>query len=93
MAQSLAFDLKQSFGSLLWIDVEQSFWNGVRNTDEFSVCAKTWYKWLKLWRAIIWNNEGKSNQALDKRLKYRSNKNTGLKSINNSIKKITNKLN
>tara|TARA_R100001244_G_scaffold120371_1_gene89995 strand:- start:125 stop:517 length:393 start_codon:yes stop_codon:yes gene_type:complete len=93
MAQSLCYDLKQSFGSLLWEDVKMAFWNGVRNTDDFSINAKTYYKWLKLWRAIIWNNEGKNNQALDKRLAYRSKNGTGLKSISNNIKKITNKLN
>ena len=72
MAQSLASDLKKSFSSLLWRDVEMSFWNGVRNTDDFSINAKTYYKWLKIWRAIIWNNEDIPEQQKDKRLSYRS---------------------
>lgn len=72
MAQSLAYDLKKSFKNLLWIDIKMAFWNGVRNTDDFSLNAKTYYKWIKIWRAIIWNNEDISEQQKDKRLAYRS---------------------
>ena len=72
MAQSLAYDLKKSFKNLLWIDIKQAFWNGVRNTDDFSINAKTYYKWIKIWRAIIWNNEDIPEQQKDKRLSYRS---------------------
>ena len=71
MAQSLAYDLKKSFKNLLWIDIQQAFWNGVRNTDDFSINAKTYYKWIKIWRAIIWNNEDIPEQQKDKRLNYR----------------------
>tara|TARA_R110002124_G_scaffold244589_1_gene409671 strand:+ start:123 stop:515 length:393 start_codon:yes stop_codon:yes gene_type:complete len=93
IAQSLAFDLKQSFGSLEFNDVEMAFWNGVRNTDDFNINAKTYYKWINSWKTIIWKNEKVAEHQLDKRLAYRSKKGTGLKSINNDIKKITNKLN
>mgnify|MGYP001122555049 FL=1 len=72
MAQSLAYDLKKSFKNLLWIDIQQAFWNGVRNTDDFSINAKTYYKWIKIWRSIIWNNEDIPEQQKDKRLSYRS---------------------
>jgi len=72
MAQSLAYDLKKSFKNLLWIDIKQAFWNGVRNTDDFSINAKTYYKWIKIWRSIIWNNEDIPEQQKDKRLSYRS---------------------
>jgi len=44
----------------------------VRNTDDFSINAKTYYKWIKIWRAIIWNNEDVPEQQKDKRLSYRS---------------------
>ena len=71
MAQSLAYDLKKSFKNLLWIDIKQAFWNGVRNTDDFSINAKTYYKWIKIWRSIIWNNEDIPEQQKDKRLSYR----------------------
>ena len=72
MAQSLAYDLKKSFKNLLWIDIKMAFWNGVRNTDDFSINAKTYYKWIKIWRAIIWNNEDIPEQQKDMRLSYRS---------------------
>ena len=55
MAQSLCFDLKHSFCNLLWKDIQNSFWNGVRNSEEFSINAKTWTKWIKAWRKIIWD--------------------------------------
>ncbi len=80
IAQSLAHDLKKSFPTLSWRDVQMAFWNGVRNTEEFSINAKTYYKWLKLWRNIIWNNEGVADHQKDKRLAYR-----------NETKLITNK--
>lgn len=92
MAQSLAHDLKKSFPTLLWLDVKQAFWNGVRNTDDFSINAKTYYKWLKLWRSIIWNNEGVADHQKDKRLDYRKEIHTGIAGVDNAIKKlITNK--
>ena len=72
MAQSLAYDLKKSFKNLLWIDIKMAFWNGVRNEDDFNINAKTYYKWIKIWRAIIWNNEDIPEQQKDKRLSYRS---------------------
>lgn len=80
MAQSLASDLKKSFPTLMWTDVKEAFWNGIRNTEDFSINAKTYYKWLKLWRNIIWNNEGVADHHKDKRLAYR-----------NEIKLLTNK--
>ena len=72
MAQSLASDLKKSFPTLSFRDVREAFWNGVRNTEDFSINAKTYYKWLKLWRGIIWNNVGVADHQKDKRLAYRS---------------------
>jgi len=72
IAQSLASDLKKSFSSLTWRDIEMSFWNGVRNTDDFNISAKTYYKWIKLWRQIIWDNEVIPQKQRDKRLSYKS---------------------
>lgn len=72
MAQSLAADLKKSFPTLSFRDVKEAFWNGVRNTEDFSINAKTYTKWLKMWRNIIWNNHGVAGHQKDKRLAYRS---------------------
>tara|TARA_R110002020_G_C16287613_1_gene772207 strand:+ start:342 stop:731 length:390 start_codon:yes stop_codon:yes gene_type:complete len=55
MAQSLCYDLKHSFSNLLWKDIQNSFWYGVRNSEEFNLNAKTWTKWIKSWRKIIWD--------------------------------------
>lgn len=91
IAYNLSFDLKQSFGSLEFEDVQMAFWNGVRNTDDFNINPKTYYKWIKSWREIIWKNDNVAEHQLDKRLAYRSKNGTGLRSINNDIKKLTNK--
>ena len=72
LAQSLASDLKKSFSSLTWRDIEMSFWNGVRNTDDFNISAKTYYKWIKIWRQIVWDNEVIPENQRDKRLSYKS---------------------
>jgi|TARA_R100000482_G_scaffold123774_2_gene74577 hypothetical protein len=81
LATSLAEDLKDDFANLLWIDIEKSFKNGVRLTDEFHLSVKTYYKWIKTHRNLIWENETKEDEYKDKRLKYRSKKNTGLTTI------------
>ena len=57
MAQSLAHDLHRTFGSLYFEDIKDAFWNGIRNTEEFSINAKTWYKWIRIWRDILWDAE------------------------------------
>ena len=57
LAQSLAEDLKRDFKSLMYKDIENAFRNGVRNTDLFALNVKTYYTWIKSWRAIIWDAE------------------------------------
>ena len=88
LAVILAEDLKEDFEKLHWMDIEKAFREGIRNTDEFVVGVKTWYRWIKRHRQIIWNNVGKEPQQIDKRLKYRSKIGTGLKSIGNQIKQL-----
>lgn len=89
MSQSLASDLKKSFNSLLFKDIEMAFWNGIRNTKEFNLSAKTYYKWIKLWRNIIWNNEGVAAHQKDKRLNYRKEEELKLLKNSDIYKKIT----
>ena len=94
MSQSLANDLKQDFGKLYFEDIVQSFREGVRNTDKFSINVKTYYSWIKAHRQLIWGSEGKNIHQLDKRLKYRKRIGTGTKKIDNQINQIiTKKLN
>ena len=85
LAQTLSTDLLEDFPNLTFEDIQQSFRNGVRHTETFVLNVQTYYKWIKAHRALIWNNEGKEHT--DKRLRYRSRKGTGLKSITN-IKKL-----
>ena len=91
MSQSLANDLKEDFDTLLFEDIIQSFRLGVRNTDKFLVNPKTYYSWIKSHRQLLWSEEGKEPQQMDKRLRYRSRKGTGIKKLSNQIKQIGNK--
>tara|TARA_R110001592_G_C13151618_1_gene748214 strand:- start:1793 stop:2182 length:390 start_codon:yes stop_codon:yes gene_type:complete len=83
MAQSLCFDLKESYPTFLWIDVKRSFWNGVRNSEEFSVNAKTWTKWLKAWRKIIWDSNYNVEVLGQKPSKYYRPKQLNINKIEN----------
>ena len=88
LAVILAEDLKEDFEKLHWIDIEKAFREGIRNTDDFVIGVKTWYRWIKRHRQIIWDNVGKEPERMDKRLRYRSKHGTGLISIENKIKQI-----
>ena len=80
-AQILSDDLKQDFEKLTFEDIVKAFREGVRNTDDFLISVKTYYKWIKAHRQIIWENVDKPIHQIDKRLKYRTRKGTGIKKI------------
>ena len=81
-AQILADDLKSDFETLDFIDIIQAFKIGVRTSDDYHLNVKTYYKWIRSHRQVLWDNEDLSDQQKDKRLKYRSKKGTGLKKLN-----------
>ena len=89
LASTLAEDLVRDFPRMEWKDIEEAFRTGIRETDEFSLNVKTYYKWIKHQKKIIyqdqWNKENKLHYSEDKRLKYRSRKGTGLLKINKLI--------
>tara|TARA_R100000995_G_scaffold68857_1_gene37480 strand:- start:154 stop:528 length:375 start_codon:yes stop_codon:yes gene_type:complete len=87
LSKSLAYDLKEDFSKLYLEDIQQAFRQGVRTTEVFVLNVQTYYKWIKSHRQLIWNETSKEPERQDKRLKYRSRKGTGLKSITN-IKQI-----
>ena len=85
----LAEDLLDDFKTLTFEDIDKSFREGIRNTDEFHLTVKVYYKWIKTFRQIIYNNETIEPQMQDKRLKYRHRQGTGMKRISiNNIKGI-----
>tara|TARA_R110002096_G_C14480988_1_gene713834 strand:+ start:147 stop:533 length:387 start_codon:yes stop_codon:yes gene_type:complete len=85
----LAEDLQTDFDTLTLEDITQSFRQGIRNTKEFHLTVKTYYKWIKDHRQVIYNNETIEPQLRDKRLRYRTRKGTGMKQINiKNIKQI-----
>tara|TARA_R100001530_G_scaffold99380_1_gene69072 strand:- start:2743 stop:3123 length:381 start_codon:yes stop_codon:yes gene_type:complete len=81
LSQIFADDLQTDFQDLTMDDIIHAFKQGVRNTDDFHLTVKTYYKWIKAHRQIIWNNIETSADQMDKRLKYRSRNGTGLKKI------------
>ena len=74
LAQTLASDLLEDFPNLTFEDIQASFRQGVRNTQEFHLTVKTYYKWIKAHRQLIWNEASKEPERQDKRLKYRNTK-------------------
>jgi|TARA_R100000482_G_scaffold93964_1_gene39213 hypothetical protein len=90
LASTLADDLVRDWKMLSWLDVEESFRSGIRESDEFSLNVKTYYKWLRAHKKLIDEDVYKQNNlqcyTTDRRLKYRSRKGTGLLTINKLIK-------
>ena len=86
LAQTLATDLLEDFANLTFEDIQQAFRQGIRNTDRFVLNVQTYYLWIKAQRTLIWNESSKEPERQDKRLRYRSRKNTGLNNINKLIK-------
>tara|TARA_R110002051_G_scaffold103198_1_gene174932 strand:- start:1854 stop:2234 length:381 start_codon:yes stop_codon:yes gene_type:complete len=84
----LAEDLKLDFQNLGLEDIEQAFRQGVRNTKEFHITVKVYYGWIKSHRKLIWSSQGVEPERLDKRLKYRTRKGTGISIIGKTIKKL-----
>ena len=88
LAIILADDLKDDFEKLYFEDIEKAFREGVRKTDDFVIGVKTWYRWIKKHRDLIWQNSDKEPTHIDKRLKYRSRIGTGMKSIEHITKQL-----
>lgn len=62
LSNSLANDLKKRFKDLTWNDVEKAFERGVRETDDFHLTVKTYFKWLTYWKKqVIWDAEYQAN--------------------------------
>tara|TARA_R100001443_G_scaffold100410_1_gene107816 strand:- start:1177 stop:1554 length:378 start_codon:yes stop_codon:yes gene_type:complete len=86
LSSILATDLLEDFGTLTMEDIYQAFRQGIRNTDNFHINVKTYYKWIKAHRQLIWDNVSTEPKRIDKRLKYRLG--GGMKSIELITKKL-----
>lgn len=93
LASTLAEDLVRDWKMLSWKDVEESFRSGIRESEEFALNVKTYYKWLRTHKKLIDEDVYKQNNlesfTVDKRLKYRSKNNTGLLTIKKLIDENT----
>ena len=86
LSSILATDLLEDCGTLTMEDIYQAFRQGIRNTDNFHMNVKTYYKWIKAHRQLIWDNVSTEPKRIDKRLKYRLG--GGMKSIELITKKL-----
>ncbi len=82
---SLVNDLSLDFPTLTTHDIIHAFRNGVRNTDDWYLTVKVYYKWIKQHRQLIWDNEKKDEYDKDKRLLYRTRKGTGLITLKDKL--------
>tara|TARA_R110000772_G_scaffold220356_1_gene330843 strand:+ start:2239 stop:2622 length:384 start_codon:yes stop_codon:yes gene_type:complete len=78
----LAEDLSRDFYNMEMPDIWEAFRIGVRQTEIFHLQVKTYYKWIRDHRQIIWDNETIEPNMQDKRLNYRTRQGTGMKRIN-----------
>ena len=78
LALNLAKDLEYRFSKLSWKAVEVAFEDGVRCTDLFMLCPKTWCKWFNNMKQRIWNGwyneEHGAKHLIDKQTKELLNK-------------------
>ena len=93
LASTLAEDLVRDWKMLSWQEVEESFRSGIRESEEFALNVKTYYKWLRTHKKLIDEDVYKQNNlesyTIDRRLKYRSKNNTGLLTIKKLINENT----
>jgi|TARA_R100000049_G_C1931758_1_gene75680 hypothetical protein len=73
LSLDLAKDLKYRYSKLSWKAVVVAFDNGVRETDLFMLCPKTWCKWLnnikqRIAEAYV-NEQNNSEYLIDKQTK------------------------
>lgn len=57
MSLILAEDLQKDFKNLEIDDIRAAFRKGVRETDDFHLTVKTYYKWIKKYRNLLWDAE------------------------------------
>lgn len=55
LTDSLADDLVKYFPKLYINDIKESFKRGVRFSDEFHINVKTYFKWIKNYRQLLWD--------------------------------------
>ena len=93
LASTLAEDLVRDWKMHSWQEVEESFRSGIRESEEFALNVKTYYKWLRTHKKLIDEDVYKQNNlesyTIDRRLKYRSKNNTGLLTIKKLINENT----
>ena len=86
LSTTLAEDLIRDFNKMTFKDIEEAFRTGIRESEEFSLNVKTYYKWIRAQKKLIdqdvWAKNNQEHYTSRKELTYRSKNNTGLLTIN-----------
>ena len=54
-SEMLCNDIIQRYSKMDWDTIILAFENGVRETDDFHITVKTWNKWLRTMKQLIWD--------------------------------------
>lgn len=57
MSLILAEDLQKDFKNLEIEDIKAAFRRGIREGEEWHITVKTYYKWIKIYRNLLWDAE------------------------------------
>jgi hypothetical protein len=90
LSTTLAEDLVRDWKMMRWDDIEESFRTGIRESDEFHLSVKTYYKWIRTQKKLIdedlYNKNNKEQYTSRRELTYRKKNGTGLLTIQKLLK-------
>ena len=90
LATTLAEDLVRDWKMMRWDDIEESFRTGIRESDEFHLSVKTYYKWIRAQKKLIdedtWAKNNQEQYTKRRELTYRKKNGTGLLTIQKLLK-------
>ena len=90
LSTTLAEDLVRDWKMMRWDDIEESFRTGIRESNEFHLSVKTYYKWIRTQKKLIdedlYNKNNKEQYTSRRELTYRKKNGTGLLTIQKLLK-------
>ena len=70
LSTTLAEDLMRDWKMLRWQDIEESFRTGIRESEDFHLSVKTYYKWIRAQKKLIdehiWKENNQSSFQTDR---------------------------
>ena len=90
LSTTLAEDLVRDWKMMRWDDIEESFRTGIRESNEFHLSVKTYYKWIRTQKKLIdedtWAKNNQEQYTKRRELTYRKKNGTGLLTIQKLLK-------